>query len=542
MLHTDVEVLRDFYATGLGQVVRRQLSSHIRQRWPRLDGLSLFGLGYPTPFLGGYRGEVLRLGALMPDTQGALVWPSAGPRLSVLVEEDRLPLPDQSVDRLLVVHWLEVSEHARTLLREIWRVLAPDGRLIVIVPNRRGLWARLDTTPFGQGRPYSRGQLGTLLSEALFSPIGWETALYLPPFDKRWLIRWAGAFERAGEWLPSAFGGVVIVEAKKELMQPIGVPAKPMSRRLLVPAHGAATGISRRHVASGIAAIAVAGTFGESLMDAVADEKGSDAFRQEVMEILARQRPAMTVKEAADADVIEIGSSRISLGNLSRHVRGIAGPERAAEIVSFIDRIVTAPPQDGPDFSTMEAAAANLRIQIAPAEYVQQLKTSGIAFPYRALSPYVVIAYALDEPQRLQYVSADKLAKWSVDISAVHERAIANLDFASRDIAIEPRSAANGAGHFATFSMRDGYSAARILCPEFVKRLKAVLGETFFFGIPNRDFLVAWSADFAAKAGFAAQVAKDYARQPHPLSPEVFAIDASGLRLADAAELQAHGR
>ena len=238
MLHTDVEVLRDFYATGLGQVVRRQLSSRIRQRWPRLDGKTLFGLGYPTPFLGGFRGEVLRLGALMPDTQGALVWPAAGPRLSVLVEEDHLPLPDQCVDRLIVVHALEVSEHARTLLREMWRVLAPDGRVMMIVPNRRGLWARMDTTPFGQGRPYSRGQLETLLSEALFSTVNGEAALYMPPFDKRWLLRWSGAFERLGGWLPDALGGVVLVEAKKELMQPIGVPAKPLARRVLVPVQG----------------------------------------------------------------------------------------------------------------------------------------------------------------------------------------------------------------------------------------------------------------------------------------------------------------
>ncbi len=241
MLHNDVEELRDFYATALGQVVRRQLASRIRARWPRLDGLSLMGLGFATPYLGGFRGEVARLGALMPETQGALVWPAAGPRLSVLVDDERLPLADASVDRLLVVHSLEVAEHARTLMRELWRVLKPEGRLILIVPNRRGVWARLDTTPFGQGRPYSRGQIETLLGEALFSQIECETALYMPPFDKRWLIRWAGAFERIGQRLPTAFGGVVLVEARKETVQALGVPVKPLARRLLVPVHGVQT-------------------------------------------------------------------------------------------------------------------------------------------------------------------------------------------------------------------------------------------------------------------------------------------------------------
>ena len=91
--------------------------------------------------------------------------------MSALVEEDRLPLADGSVDRLLAVHCLETAERVRPLLREMWRVLAPEGRLMLVVPNRRGVWARLDKTPFGQGRPYSRRQLEALLIEALFTPL-----------------------------------------------------------------------------------------------------------------------------------------------------------------------------------------------------------------------------------------------------------------------------------------------------------------------------------------------------------------------------------
>ena len=48
---------------------------------------------------------------------------------------------------------LEWSEKPRDLLRELWRVLAPNGRLLLVVPNRRGLWARVDTTPVRLWQP-----------------------------------------------------------------------------------------------------------------------------------------------------------------------------------------------------------------------------------------------------------------------------------------------------------------------------------------------------------------------------------------------------
>jgi SAM-dependent methyltransferase len=143
-----------------------------------------------------------------------------------------LPLADASIDRLLGVHCLEVSERTEALLREMWRVLTPEGRLLLIVPNRRGIWARLDSTPFGHGRPYSRGQLERLLADALFTPLEWTSALFMPPLDRQWLVRWATGFERIGARLWPGFAGVIIVEARKELMGaiPKTAPARRVER------------------------------------------------------------------------------------------------------------------------------------------------------------------------------------------------------------------------------------------------------------------------------------------------------------------------
>jgi len=237
-MHLDVQDLREFYATPLGTVARRLVAHRIRARWRKMRGGALMGLGFASPYLGSFRGEATRIGALMPVAQGALVWPSKGPVMTALVEPEHLPLPDNSVDRILAVHYLEVADRVRPLLREMWRVLAPEGRLLMVVPNRRGVWARIDTTPFGYGRPYSRGQLEKLLSDALFTPLDWSGALHMPPIHRKILLRSATAFERVGTRISPGFAGVIVVEAKKELVAPVGRVSVAKSVRELVRVPG----------------------------------------------------------------------------------------------------------------------------------------------------------------------------------------------------------------------------------------------------------------------------------------------------------------
>ena len=106
----------------------------------------------------------------------------------------------------------------------MWRVLASGGRLLAVVPNRRGLWARMDTTPFGHGRPYSRSQINQLLRETWFTPTGWSEALYVPPVARGWFLRSAVAWERTGATLSAPFAGVHLVEATKQVYR--AIPAR----------------------------------------------------------------------------------------------------------------------------------------------------------------------------------------------------------------------------------------------------------------------------------------------------------------------------
>jgi SAM-dependent methyltransferase len=224
----------DFYESPKGQVARLIIAHRLRARWSDLTGRRLLGFGYATPYLRPYVSEAERVVAAMPETQGASFWPNNGRGLTALVEEDMLPFPDASFDCVLLVHGLELAEAQRPFLRELWRVLTSDGRLMVIVPNRASLWAQVENSPFGHGQPYSRGQLQRLLEQALFQIDFWDSALFMPPIGRR-SARTAAGWDRLGRRLWPRLAGVHLVEATKSLyaMPPLR-PAR--GRRRLIPA------------------------------------------------------------------------------------------------------------------------------------------------------------------------------------------------------------------------------------------------------------------------------------------------------------------
>jgi SAM-dependent methyltransferase len=231
---TDVQAAGEFYGTARGAVAARLLRERLALLWPNLARQSVLGIGYAAPYLRLWREHASRCIALTPAQLGAMRWPAGTPNLACTAEEDALPFPDLFFDRILLMHGLEAAENTRRLLREIWRVLKDDGRLIVVAANRRGLWARADSTPFGQGQPYSPGQIGRLLASCLFRVERRDTALFLPPSQRRLILRGAPLWERAGRRALPRFAGVTITEAAKDIHAVIPVRASARRRLLLL--------------------------------------------------------------------------------------------------------------------------------------------------------------------------------------------------------------------------------------------------------------------------------------------------------------------
>ncbi|HET9150055.1 MAG TPA: methyltransferase domain-containing protein [Alphaproteobacteria bacterium] len=222
--------VRDFYATSLGQMAGRILRRRVRSIWPNVKGERICGIGYATPYLRPFQEQAERVVAVMPAGQGVLRWPPSGPNLAVLADDSELPLPDVSFDRVLLVHAVERTEALRPLLREVWRLLTDGGKMLVMVPNRRGIWARLEATPFGHGQPYTGAQLSRLLRDNLFTPLSTTTALFVPPLFRRLNVATAPAWERLGNRWFQGFGGVVMIEATKQIYA-VAPAARARARR-----------------------------------------------------------------------------------------------------------------------------------------------------------------------------------------------------------------------------------------------------------------------------------------------------------------------
>lgn len=233
-MHADIVDLRSFYSSVLGRLAERSIGIALSSIWEAPPNERLVGVGYAVPWLERFGRDCERVFAFMPALQGAVNWPHGKPSATALVFEEELPLPDSSVDKILMVHALEHAENPRETLKEAWRVLAPGGRLVIVVPNRRGVWARVEHTPFGTGRPWSKGQLTNVLRETNFSPNAFAEALFFPPSQRPSLLRLWGFMERTGRRYLPVFSGVLVVEAQKRLYQGLPVAARS-SRRVFVP-------------------------------------------------------------------------------------------------------------------------------------------------------------------------------------------------------------------------------------------------------------------------------------------------------------------
>ena len=243
-MHLDVHLLRDFYyRTELGRAAQKGIRDQVVELWGATRGMTVVGYGFAVPLLRPFLDDAARVIGLMPGPQGVMHWPADGTNHSVLVDEARWPLANDSVDRLVMLHGLETSDHPAALLDEAHRVLAPQGRALIVVPSRTGFWARRDATPFGFGRPYSRKQIERLLTECAFVPTGHCAALFFPPSERSFWIRSARSIERMGRrYALERLGGALMVEAIRRDAAPTRPGLKAEARRPLAVLEGVPQG------------------------------------------------------------------------------------------------------------------------------------------------------------------------------------------------------------------------------------------------------------------------------------------------------------
>jgi len=185
--------LEQFYASPLGGAARDMAARRLSSLWPDLAGANVLGYGYAWPYLAPYEAGTNRLVLAMPEGQGAIAHEGKRGIATVLTQGRALPFSDSSFDKILAIHAIEEAETTAATLAELYRVLAPEGRI---------------------------RQLKAALRQAKFTPTVGSNALYIPPvpfFAKPKLMRGA---ERFGETVWPRFSGLVLVEAIKRLYAP----------------------------------------------------------------------------------------------------------------------------------------------------------------------------------------------------------------------------------------------------------------------------------------------------------------------------------
>ena len=202
--------IAQFYTQPLGKTTHELLAAKLQPLLQAQPDQLVLGLGFASPYLS----EDLKTVSFMMARAGVMHWPIASTVRSALVDELDLPLSDNHVDVALLIHALEFSESAEDLLEEVWRVLTPQGKLILVVPNRRGLWSSSDLTPFGQGQPFSRSQLSKLLKEAQFVVNNMKQVLLGPPWGGSGLAK---VMEHGSSFGFGALSGAILVEATKQV-------------------------------------------------------------------------------------------------------------------------------------------------------------------------------------------------------------------------------------------------------------------------------------------------------------------------------------
>lgn len=236
-MHLDVLDLKSFYyRTRLGRAAQQAMRAQLQRFWPEATRQTVVGYGFAVPLLRPYLADARRVTALMPGPQGVMPWPAGMPNVSVLCEETLWPVQIGQVDKLVLLHGLETSENPTAVLSEAHRVLGPGGSAVFIVPNRGGLWARRDRTPFGFGRPYTLGQIESQLERAGFRVVRHAAALYQPPSERRFWLKTGALWEGLGQRISGRYaGGVLMVEATKHVAAPSGGAKEAVRKPVLAP-------------------------------------------------------------------------------------------------------------------------------------------------------------------------------------------------------------------------------------------------------------------------------------------------------------------
>lgn len=216
----NIKDIKSFYSTPLGELVHLYVQDVINS-FLNVEQNTILTLGFPIPYLKEKWFKTNQFLIFMPASLGGMTWPTPEKSRTAVVNELSLPLPNQSVDLLLVIHSLEFTSNPKAFMKEVDRILKIDGKVLLIVPNKRGVWGHLENTPFGYGQSFSMQQMTRLLSDQNFKTVKQERFLYFPPSQSLYTQSFFAPMEMIGSYLAPNLSGLNAILAEKRAYAPI---------------------------------------------------------------------------------------------------------------------------------------------------------------------------------------------------------------------------------------------------------------------------------------------------------------------------------
>ncbi|HXG84183.1 MAG TPA: DUF1444 family protein [Pyrinomonadaceae bacterium] len=256
------------------------------------------------------------------------------------------------------------------------------------------------------------------------------------------------------------------------------------------------------------------------------DEK--NAFCIRVIDILKEIFPNSDFVCNEDADVIRVNELKLGLTNLrSKFLLTSQTNFELKELVRehFISLSNILESDNNDENPSWDLVKTLLIPQLMPVEFISQLPV--ISFPF---ADEVAIGVVVDGEKSYEYVNQENLQDWSISKEELYQTAIKNLTEKSFDIEMTCVPPPNG---IVVVNMLDSFDAVRILAPQMQEFFAEKLGDAFYFGIPNRDFLICWSkkGDDEFQNSIKQQIADDFEERPYPLSKYVFEfVENDGIR------------
>lgn len=130
---------------------------------------------------------------------------------------EALPIQSESMDIVLLMHVLETTKHPGTVLQEAYRVLRPNGLLIVLGWNPFGVWRLFQQRIPHHNRYYAASKIKRYLRKARFEVTSHDTICFRPPVQNEALAEKYQWLETVGQLLMPYAGAVYLLTATKNM-------------------------------------------------------------------------------------------------------------------------------------------------------------------------------------------------------------------------------------------------------------------------------------------------------------------------------------